>query len=234
MQKRGIPKASDRDDPLGPRVAITYEGTLAAHRELVVPLLRELSLVATFFARAPELLDHVEFWRSCAKEGHEIANGALCGFESAEGCYPLWTAEMLAAEVAAGDALLQELGFGPRPFSIAAPTWPVITAYGRLYPEEDDRQVRVVQTLKLDSKFSSAQQFVIRASPVWQEWESQTLERIDSLKQEDELVLTFRGIGEGEDSIDRASHERLVRSIAANPRLRNCTLRELLLRDAAI
>lgn len=104
------------------RVSLTYDGTTKNHLELVVPLLQKYGFLATFFVDAPNLLEHFRAWQEVAKMGHELGNGCLLNAANPDGTLPLWTSEMIAADVEENDQLIRELGLNDGVIPFAYPS----------------------------------------------------------------------------------------------------------------
>lgn len=65
---------------------------------------------ATFFVPSELVVESVGFWRQVVSAGHELGNGTITAAAADSGAMPLWTFEMIRAELASWEQLSQELG----------------------------------------------------------------------------------------------------------------------------
>lgn len=80
-------------------VSLVYVGGLPDHADLALPLLRQLSMPATFFIDPLTMLDEVRRWEAIRTTEHEVA---LAPFMNAQptGFLPSWTQGALATKSA--------------------------------------------------------------------------------------------------------------------------------------
>lgn len=60
-------------------VSLTFDDAAPTHREVVIPLLDRYRLPGTFYmpVGGPGWMDHIPFWRTSARHGHEIGNHSI-------------------------------------------------------------------------------------------------------------------------------------------------------------
>jgi peptidoglycan/xylan/chitin deacetylase (PgdA/CDA1 family) len=108
-------------------ISLTYDGTTSQHLDLVIPLLDQLSLRATFFANPTRILDNPIGWKSAGIR-HEIGNHSL--HEVADGGTLLnWNLSMVLADVRMTQALITDI-LGHDCKSFALPGWSTACAEG--------------------------------------------------------------------------------------------------------
>ena len=100
-------------------VSIVYVGGLDEHRDLALPLLRQLSLPATFFLDPINVIDYVRRWESVKATPHEIG---LAPFSEAQksGFIPGWTQGAFGEEVRSAKQFCREV-FGVAATSLYHP-----------------------------------------------------------------------------------------------------------------
>ncbi len=182
------------------RVSLTYDGTTKCHLELAVPMLQKHGLPATFFVDALNLLGHVRAWQEVAEMGHEFGNGCLINAANPDGALPLWTPEMLIADVEENDQLIWDLGLNTGVIPFAYPSESAFLG-DRIMGRVLDDQVNVVGEIN-PHQLSSC-----RYAP----------ERRNDFQPGSWVILAF-------DRVDSASHEELLLWIKNQPNFQCDTL----------
>lgn len=100
-------------------VSLVYVGGLPDHADLALPLLRQLSMPATFFIDPLTMLDEVRRWEAIRTTEHEVA---LAPFMNAQptGFLPSWTQGAFGDEVRSAKRFCREV-FGVSPRSLYHP-----------------------------------------------------------------------------------------------------------------
>lgn len=100
-------------------VSLVYVGGLADHVDLALPLLRQLSLPATFFLDPVQMIDDVRRWEHLKTTPHEIALAPF-GHAQRSGFLPGWTQGAFGDEVRSAKKFCREV-FGINPKSLYHP-----------------------------------------------------------------------------------------------------------------
>lgn len=79
-------------------LSLAFDGGLPEHIELVLPILAEHEVKATFYVTVPALLENPIVWKKLAEAGHEIGSHSLWG-ATVTGELPAWTLEMLKEDL---------------------------------------------------------------------------------------------------------------------------------------
>jgi hypothetical protein len=108
--------------PSGARAAVslTYDGGLGSHRGVVAEQLGSYGHAGTFYVDPERVFDDPRSWQELQRRGHEIGNGCLLNAALEDGSLPLWTNEMIHADVESARTFLEQ-HFTPREHSFAFP-----------------------------------------------------------------------------------------------------------------
>lgn len=100
-------------------VSLVYVGGHSDHADLALPLLRQLSIPATFFIDPATMLDDVRRWEQVRATEHELALAPFMGAQKT-GFLPGWTQGAFGEEVRSSKRFCREV-FGVSPRSLYHP-----------------------------------------------------------------------------------------------------------------
>lgn len=92
-----------------PTMALCYQGAWCESVDRLLPMLDAVGWKATFAIDPVLLMDRLPLWREILGQGHEIINGTLSTAADHQGNFPLWTSDMIAAEVEAAQETFADL-----------------------------------------------------------------------------------------------------------------------------
>ncbi|MBX3095548.1 MAG: hypothetical protein KF812_01680 [Fimbriimonadaceae bacterium] len=193
------------DQSLWPCVSLTYDGALLGHLETVVPDLDSRGLRGTFFGTPTNLLDRIHAWRDARTNGHEIGYGTLLD----AGPLDQWDGDMIREQVDDGQHLLVDvLSLKYQP-SVALP-WDA-----GMVRDLAGEGVAVRAGATGLNREGHTRLDAVRIIPATNASGLELVDYLASAKNENAwIVFAFKGIGEGEDAIDLASHRRLLDELA--------------------
>lgn len=198
-------------DGLAAAVSLSYDGTLLCHLETVVPHLDRYGLRGTFYAVPERLLEALKPWQEVQLRGHEIANGCLFPWASADGSLDAWTLEMVAADIGDAESLIEESFPSQRNWSFAFPCGHPRCARGQDYRE-------IVEA------FAGVARSGIDGFNIGPSCDIRYLKRVYcsgfecheilsmvqmAIDRGEWAILAFEGVGVGDRAVDASSHERL-------------------------
>jgi hypothetical protein len=103
-------------------VSLVYVGGLPDHADLALPLLRQLSMPATFFIDPLNMLDEVRRWEHIRATEHEIALAPFMGAQKT-GFLPGWTQGAFGDEVRSAKRFCRDVfSVSPRSLYHSGPT----------------------------------------------------------------------------------------------------------------
>lgn len=207
-------------------VTLTYDGTRRGHAELVLPLLDSIGLHGTFFVEPTTFLEDPSTWCAAAERGHLLGNGCLLGAADPDGSLPRWTKAAIASEIDATDQLLKEFRVGGERSPFAFPWGQPLCAGHEDYRELLEASFRLGRSgVEGYNAPTSCECSYLRCLML----DGYTLDEIQRVIQggidrNAWIILAFEGIGEGERSVDLATHHQLVKWLAEDPTLTLGTL----------
>lgn len=193
-------------------VSLTFDGTTLGHLEVVAPILRNLGLTGTFYARAENLLCAVRDWQEVAAAGFEIGDGCLSAVARPDG-FVAMCREAIADELRESADLLDHLFEGPHSFGFP---WGTPTCEDGEYRDVVTAAYPVARSgveghnTKTDTDFG-----YLRCIPCEGYSGSELVDLAENALAADEWILfAFDGIGEGEPSVDRNAFLALAEHLA--------------------
>ncbi len=192
-------------------LSLTYEGATRNQAEIVLPALERAELTATFYADPVALLERPIVWQQAAALGHEIGNGSLL---ESDPLLPTWPHELIRQEVEAGRVLIEEAVPLQDTHSFAYPighAWGADGGYRSivdgLYDVARSGEDGWNERNDFDPQFLRAVDF--------REWSfPEMLSVLDAHRTRGTwLVVVIGEVGVGDRAIDRADHDRLLKTV---------------------
>ena len=192
-------------------VSLTYNGATLNQTEVVVPALDQFGFRGTFYADPIPFLENLGAWKSAYEKGHEMGVGSLLSSCLPDGSLPSWTPDMILDDLCECEELLEEFLPVPSGRSLGLPLGSSLCAEGENYLPQLT-QFRAIRSGVVGMNLWSEVDFrTLMCLPMNELSGEQMIDAVRmGMKHPSFLVLSFDGVGEGEQGVDAAQHANLL------------------------